>query len=41
MDGAFGPGTYSAITGYARDSGDGSLLRTTAGSFAVLDGLLY
>ncbi|GAB1479350.1 peptidoglycan-binding protein [Paracoccaceae bacterium] len=40
-DGAFGPGTYSAITGYARDSGDGAMLRTTAGSFAVLDGLLY
>lgn len=40
-DGAFGPGTYSAITAYARDSGDGSLLRSTSGCFAVLDGLLY
>lgn len=41
IDGAFGPGTYSAITAYARDTGASGNLRSTGGAFAVYDGLLF
>ena len=34
-----GPGTYNAITAYARD--EGVSLRTTASAYGVYDGLLY
>ena len=39
IDGAFGPGTYSAITAYARD--EGASLSTTAKAYGVYDGLLF
>lgn len=39
IDGAFGPGTYSAITAYARD--EGGSLSTTAKAYGVYDGLLF
>ena len=39
IDGAFGPGTYSAITAYARD--EGISLSTTAKAYGAYDGLLY
>ena len=41
IDGAFGPGTYNAITIYARDIGKTSAMSTTAGAYGVLDGLIY
>ena len=41
IDGAFGPGTYSAVANYARDEGLASNLATNAGAFGVYDGLLY
>lgn len=41
IDGAFGPGTYNAITSYARDEGAGGNLRSTSGAYAVYDGLLF
>jgi hypothetical protein len=41
IDGAFGPGTYSAVTDYARDEGLASNLATNAGAFAVYDSLLF
>ncbi|MDX5350883.1 MAG: peptidoglycan-binding protein [Paracoccaceae bacterium] len=41
IDGAFGPGTYSAITAYARDEGASASLRTTSGAYGVYDGLLF
>lgn len=40
IDGAFGPGTYNAITAYAADQRAGAKLSTTAGAFAVYDGLI-
>lgn len=39
IDGAFGPGTYGAITAYARD--EGVSLSTSAKAYGVYDGLLY
>lgn len=39
IDGAFGPGTYGAITAYARD--EGASLSTTAKAYGVYDGLLF
>lgn len=39
IDGAFGPGTYSAITAYARD--EGMSLSTSAKAYGVYDGLLF
>jgi hypothetical protein len=39
IDGAFGPGTYTAITAYARD--EGQSLRSTSAAYGVYDGLLY
>ena len=41
IDGAFGPGTYTAITTYARASSESDRLATSAGAFAVLDGVLF
>lgn len=40
IDGAFGPGTYNAITAYAADSRATGRLDSTAGAFAVYDGLI-
>ena len=39
IDGAFGPGTYNAITAYARD--EGASLGTSAAAYGVYDGLLF
>ena len=39
IDGSFGPGTYGAITAYARD--EGVSITTTAKAFSVYDGLLF
>lgn len=39
IDGAFGPGTYNAITAYASD--EGVSLSTTAKAYGAYDGLLY
>ncbi len=41
IDGAFGPGTYSAIAAYARDTGNTDRLASTSGAFAVYDGLIF
>lgn len=41
IDGAFGPGTYSAVTAYAQDQGQSGQLAATAGAFGVYDGLIY
>ena len=41
VDAAFGPGTYSAISAYARDGNESQRLSTTAGAYALLDGLLF
>jgi hypothetical protein len=39
IDGAFGPGTYNAITAYARD--EGISLSTTAKAYGAYDGMIY
>jgi hypothetical protein len=39
IDGSFGPGTYNAITAYARD--EGISLSTTAKAYGAYDGLLF
>jgi hypothetical protein len=39
IDGSFGPGTYNAITAYARD--EGQSLKSTAAAYGVYDGLIY
>lgn len=39
IDGAFGPGTYNAVTAYARD--EGISLSTSAKAYGAYDGLLY
>lgn len=39
IDGAFGPGTYNAITAYARD--EGASLGSTGSAYGVYDGLLF
>ena len=41
VDGAFGPGTYSAVVAYARQEGQARSLGSTAGAFGVYDGLIY
>lgn len=41
FDGSFGPGTYSAITAYARANGQGRALASTNTAFGVYDGLIY
>ena len=41
VDGSFGPGTYRAITAYARESGQMAMLETRGGVYGLLDGLIY
>lgn len=41
VDGSFGPGTYRAITAYARDVGQLAMLETRGGAYGLLDGLIY
>lgn len=41
IDGTFGPGTYAAVTTYARDEGLSGNLDTNAGAYAVYDGLIF
>jgi peptidoglycan hydrolase-like protein with peptidoglycan-binding domain len=41
IDGAFGPGTYNAISAYARASGASGNLNTTGGAYALYDGLIF
>jgi Putative peptidoglycan binding domain len=41
IDGTFGPGTYTAIKAFASDEGALGKLSTTAGAFAVYDGLIF
>lgn len=41
IDGAFGPGTYNAVTAYARDSGRSNSLSSRDTVFGVYDGLIY
>ena len=41
IDGSFGPGTYNAIVGYAKDEGVSRNLSSTSGAFAVYDGLIF
>lgn len=41
IDGAFGPGTYAAITGYARDQGQDQRLASIDSAFGVYDALIY
>jgi Putative peptidoglycan binding domain len=41
IDGTFGPGTYRAITAYARAAGASGNLQTTGGAFALYDGLIF
>ena len=41
VDGSFGPGTYRAITAYARDVGRLAMLETRGGAYGLLDGLIY
>jgi hypothetical protein len=39
IDGAFGPGTYNAVTAYARD--EGISLGSTASAYGAYDGMIY
>jgi Putative peptidoglycan binding domain len=39
IDGAFGPGTYNAVTAYARD--EGVSLGSTGSAYGVYDGLIF
>ncbi len=41
IDGSFGPGTYNAISAYARASGASGNLNTTGGAYALYDGLIF
>ena len=41
IDGAFGPGTYSAVIAYAGDEGLTARLSDTTAAFGVYDSLLY
>ena len=41
IDGAFGPGTYNAVNAYAAATGQSARLSSTAGVYAIYDGLLY
>jgi Putative peptidoglycan binding domain len=41
IDGSFGPGTYTAISAYARRTGKAAMLGSRAGAYGVLDGLLF
>ena len=39
IEGAFGPGTYNAVTAYARDQGVS--MSTTAKAYGAYDGMIY
>lgn len=41
VDGAYGPATHAALAAYARDGNETQRLSTVAGSFALLDSLLF
>jgi len=41
LDGAFGPGTYTAIAAWAQDRGQSRALGTSAGAYGLLDSLVY
>jgi Putative peptidoglycan binding domain len=41
IDGSFGPGTYNAVVAYARDEGASGNLKSTAGAYAIYDGLIF
>ena len=41
IDGSFGPGTYNAISAYARASGASGNLNTTGGAYALYAGLIF
>lgn len=41
VDGTFGRGTYNAVVAYAADEGASGNLRSTAGAFALYDGLIF
>jgi hypothetical protein len=41
IDGAFGPGTYNAVTAYARSEGMSANLRSTSGAYGIYDGMIY
>lgn len=41
IDGAFGPGTYNAVTAYARDTGIEGNLSSSRTAFGVYDALIY
>ncbi len=41
VDGAFGPGTYSAVQAYAQHSNRLAMLDTRGGAYGFLDGLLF
>lgn len=41
IDGAFGPGTYSAVSAYASDMGVSNRLASREGAFGIYDGLIF
>lgn len=41
IDGVFGPGTYAAVTAYARDTGIEGNLASSRTAFGVYDALIY
>jgi Putative peptidoglycan binding domain len=41
IDGAFGPGTYAAVTAYARDTGIEGNLASSRTAYGVYDALIY
>lgn len=41
IDGAFGPGTYSAVASYASDMGVSQRLASREGAFGIYDGLIF
>ncbi len=41
VDGTFGRGTYNAVVAFAADEGASNNLKSTAGAFALYDGMIY
>lgn len=41
IDGKFGPGTYNAVTAYARAAGASGNLGSNGGAFSIYDSLIY
>lgn len=41
IDGSFGRGTYNAVVAFAADEGATANLKSTAGAYAIYDGLLF